>query len=139
MNWQGWCQVGIWLVSLFLYISAQNYIPFSSTLSILSHMPTFLFQSTLSQHEAEKVGMLVLFCQGTFLFWLFCSNFFPSVCLLFIFPTFSTFFTSIILHGYHVSCFASGLYCMGCLVKCCMLLEMQCFKMKWLVLKNSIG
>lgn len=70
---------------------------------VFTQMPTFLFQSTLSQHEAEKVGMLVLFCLG-FLFWLF-YDIFSLVCLFhFDFSTLSAFITAYCMHiMYHIT------------------------------------
>ena len=57
-------------------------LPFTaSTQHFFTHLPKFLFQNTLSQHEAEKVGTLVAFCL------LFYPAYF-IVCLFFIISIF---------------------------------------------------
>lgn len=139
LNWQGCCQVRVHMASihfLVYYNSKLHTIQFHS-FHFFTHVPTFLFQSTLSQHEAEKVGMLVLFCLHFLL--VILLHFFFILCFILIFQlAVHLLQISYCMHTctYQVSHNANVLCCNGCLGKCCMLIAMQCFKVKWL--KNDI-
>lgn len=106
LNWQGCCQVRVHMASihfLVYYNSKLHTIQFHS-FHFFTHVPTFLFQSTLSQHEAEKVGMLVLFC----------LHFLLVILLHFFFILFASFWffnLQYICHKYHIACIHVHIRC----------------------------
>lgn len=127
-----------WLQFIFWCITTQNYIPFNSTLFTFSHMCRHFYFRVL-YHSMRQKRLACWFCFAYIFFWLFYCIFFHSVCFILIFqlavhlPQ-----ISYCMHTctYQVSHNANVLCCNGCLGKCCMLIAMQCFKVKWL--KNDI-